>query len=149
MRALEFFANEIKARRWTMDRPWHAVFWFGLFYGWLSDFGRSLARPLLWWAASVAVFARLYLEAHLNRAQQPGSCVVGPGEPWTAALELSLRKGLLFIGLGPNDRPNRLYGCLYDTVPDHVAFLGLGQLLFSAVLIFLILLALRNHFRIK
>ena len=52
MHELEFFQNELKTRRWSTDRPWHAVFWFGLFYGWLSDFGRSIVRPLFWWAAS-------------------------------------------------------------------------------------------------
>ena len=34
-------------------------------------------------------------------------------------------------------------------IPDDVAILGVAQNLLSAVLIFLFLLALRNHFRIK
>ena len=48
-----FFKGELKARRWSEDKPWHAVFWFGVFYQVLSDFGRSPWRPLLWWGVSV------------------------------------------------------------------------------------------------
>ena len=34
-------------------------------------------------------------------------------------------------------------------IPDSVAFIGTLQTIISAVLIFLLLLAVRNHFRIK
>ena len=80
-----------------------------------------------------------------------------------------LRKGLLFFGQGSGGKLKQIYGCLYgiytDTgvavaidrlpdsfspvIPDGVALFGLGQNLFSAVLIFLFLLAVRNHFRIR
>ncbi len=185
-----FFKEELKSRRWSADKPWSAVFWFGLLYQWFSDFGRSLVRPLMWWAASVLGFACLYLGRHLDLTGKPISgfgwamtwlltfvgtdppplaCVEGPGDPWWAALGLSLRKGLLFIGLDSSDKLNQIYGCLYGiftdpntkvepgrlpagftpVIPDSTAFLGLVQVLFSAVLIFLFLLAVRNHFRIK
>ncbi len=183
-----FFKGELKARRWTTDKPWHAVFWFALLYQWLSDFGRSMVRPLLWWGAGVLGFAGLYLGRHPalagnllsgfdwavkrvtelpGSAAPPLSCMAGPGDPWSAAIGLSLRKGLLFAGLDSTDKLNQIYGCLYGiytdktvvtgqlpnafspVIPDAVAFFGLAQLLFSAVLIFLFLLAVRNHFRIK
>ena len=59
-----FFKGELKARRWSEDKPWHAVFWFGIFYQVLSDFGRSPWRPLLWWGVSVLYFAGLHLGRH-------------------------------------------------------------------------------------
>jgi hypothetical protein len=34
-------------------------------------------------------------------------------------------------------------------IPDAVDYIGIGQLLLSLVLIFLFLLAVRNHFRIR
>ena len=128
-----------------------------------------MVRPLLWWMASNAVCTWLYLQEHLARATSSGSCLVGPSEPWVAALGLSLRKGLLFIGLDSTDKLNQIYACLYDVftepgtkiepggltagfipvIPDSIAFLSIVQLLLSAVLIFLFLLAVRNHFRIK
>jgi hypothetical protein len=182
-----FFKGELTARRWSEDRPWHAVFWFGVFYQVLSDFGRSPWQPLLWWGVSVLGFAGLYLGRHPVVAEEswsgiawalgrwtgaggeapPLACVAGPGEPWLAAMNLSLHKGLLFFGLVPLDKLNRIHACLYGVhpadaaqpsrlpesfspvIPDGVTALGFIQHPLSAVLIFLILLAIRNHFRIK
>lgn len=203
LREQDFFKNELRARRWTDDRPWHSVFWFGLLYQGLSDFGRSIIRPLLWWLATVAGFSVYYLGKYLVEGRGPTSnfdwlwaigvwlkesglsprvidfpalahvgapslsCVAGSGEPWWAAVELSLRKGLLFLGLGSGEKINQLYACLfgiYSTgdaqvgrlppsftpiIPGDVSVIGLLQQLISAVLIFLFLLAIRNHFRIK
>ncbi len=58
-RELEFHARELRSQRFTEDWPlplafwrgraWAGLFrfWFGYFYQWFSDFGRSLARPLI------------------------------------------------------------------------------------------------------
>ncbi len=131
-------------------------------------------------------FAGLYLGRHPVLAEQsssgfawalwrltgaggevPLACVAGPGEPWVAAMTLSIHKGLLFLGLVPIDKLNRIHACLYGihptgapqpsqlpasfspVIPDGVTALSFLQHPLSAVLIFLILLAIRNHFRIK
>lgn len=87
----------------------------------------------------------------------------GVGEPWTNAVYLSIRKALIFPGLGQDQKLDQAYACLYGTtklsadgsvrvipiIPDSVAYLGIAETLISAVLIFLFLLAVRNHFRIK
>jgi len=182
-----FFKGELKARRWSEDKPWHAVFWFGVFYQLLSDFGRSPWRPLCWWGLSVLFFAILYLGQHpvlakdrlsgiswaLQRLTGSGgeaprlTCVAGPGEHWVAALNLSVSKGLLFPGLVPINKLNQIHACLFGihpidaaqpsqlpdsfspVIPDGIIALGFIQYPLSAVLIFLFLLAIRNHFRIK
>ena len=182
-----FFKGELKARRWSEDKPWHAVFWFSVFYQLLSDFGRSIWRPLAWWGASVLYFASIYLGQHPVLAKTsssgvswayrrlsgsggglpPLTCVAGSGEPGAAALNLSLHKGLVFLGLIPVSKLNQIHACLYGihtggaaqpsqlptsfspVIPDAVTFLGFIQHALSAVLIFLFLLAIRNHFRIK
>ena len=58
-RELEFHARELRSQRFAEDWPLPLAFWrgrawagffrfvFGCFYEWFSDFGRSLARPLL------------------------------------------------------------------------------------------------------
>ena len=97
----------------------------------------------------------------------PLTCVAGPGEPWVAALNLSFHKGLLFLGLVPANKLNQIFACLYGihpvdaaqpsqlpdsfspVIPDGATALGFVQHPLSAVLIFLFLLAIRNHFRIK
>ena len=60
-RELEFFAQEVRTGRFHAKglpsrvpkvRSWR--FWFGLAFGALSDFGRSLWRPLQAWRAGLA-----------------------------------------------------------------------------------------------
>jgi hypothetical protein len=63
-REREFFAQELRARRFFLDKPFGSGlgrFWFGWLYGGLSDFGRSFGRPMLTWALSIPVFALAYL----------------------------------------------------------------------------------------
>ena len=79
-----------------------------------------------------------------------------------AALTLSIQKGLLVAGVVPRAKLNQIYACLYGVhpadatygplspkIPDAVTALGFLQYPLSAILIFLFLLAIRNHFRIK
>ena len=65
---LEFFAQEVRTSRFRGERPlsfvprvWEWRFWFGLLYGTLSDFGRSLWRPMLAWVVLFTGFAVFYL----------------------------------------------------------------------------------------
>ena len=106
------------------------------------------------------VFAVIYLSHHLGSG---GwwllECIAGSSKPWVAALGLSLHKSLPAVsGFGFGDKLPQFHACLYGVesenpfrpmIPDEVAFLGVLQVLFSAVMIFLFLLAVRNHFRIK
>ena len=163
-RELLFWKGEVLARRWSVDKPWHALFYFGLFYGWLSDFGRSVVRPLIGWALGLLVFAWYYLSLHLRDGWP---CEVGPGNTFTAALGLSLRNALVLPGSGSATKLDQIYACLYGihggatmtpaplparfqpVIPDAITFAGVLQNLWSAVMLFLLFLALRNHFRIK
>ncbi|MGF1623206.1 MAG: pentapeptide repeat-containing protein [Rhodomicrobiaceae bacterium] len=63
-REREFFAQELRSRRFWHDKPFGrglARFWIGWVYGGISDFGRSIARPLALWGAVVLVFSLVYL----------------------------------------------------------------------------------------
>ena len=153
-----FFRGELLARRGVTDRYWHASFWLGVFYQLFSDFGRSLIRPLLWWAVGVLVFAGIYL-SHYPRGGEwlTLECIAGTGKPWVSALGLSLHRSLPALP-GFRDTLLQFHACLYGVhsespfrpiIPDVVSFLSVAQVLFSAVMIFLFLLAVRNHFRIK
>ena len=163
-RELLFWKGEVLARRWSEDKPWHALFYFGLFYGWFSDFGRSVVRPLIGWALGFFGFTCYYLCKHLGDGWL---CDVGPGNTFTAALGLSLRNALVLPGSGSATKLDQIYACLYGihgdpamtpaspparfqpVIPDAIAFAGVAQNLWSAVMLFLLFLALRNHFRIK
>jgi uncharacterized protein YjbI with pentapeptide repeats len=63
-REREFFAQELRCRRYWHDKPFRpglARFWIGLLYGGISDFGRSLSRPIFLWFLSVLAFSLIYL----------------------------------------------------------------------------------------
>lgn len=63
-REQEFFAQELRCRRFWHDRPFGrgvARFWLAWFYGGVANFGRSMLRPFMLWLASILVFALYYL----------------------------------------------------------------------------------------
>jgi hypothetical protein len=63
-REREFFAQELRSRRFWHDTPGgrgFARFWMGWLYGGISDFGRSIVRPMVLWAASILIFTLVYL----------------------------------------------------------------------------------------
>lgn len=77
-REREFFAQELRCRRFWHDRPAGrglARFWIGWIYGGVSNFGRSIARPLILWGISVLLFSLIYLglrrEEYLATAPGP------------------------------------------------------------------------------
>jgi len=55
------FKGEIRSKRGTEHKFYHAAFWYGLAYDALSDFGRSMSRPLAVWFVSLFAFAAIYL----------------------------------------------------------------------------------------
>ncbi len=62
-RAHEFHVQERRCRRFWHDKPFghgFTAFWLGLFYGSISDFGRSLIKPFMLWLLSIIVFAGIY-----------------------------------------------------------------------------------------
>jgi hypothetical protein len=68
-REREFFAQEVRCRRFWVDKPFGegmGRFWFGWLYGGLSNFGRSFGRPLMAWVASIPLFALIYLAERHN-----------------------------------------------------------------------------------
>ena len=155
---LFFFKGEVLARRWSLDKPWQALFYCGLLYDGLSDFGRSVLRPLLGWVLGVLFFALCYLS---QRPADAWACDAAPGSALTAAFGLSLRHAFVLPGAGSASRLDRIHACLYGVhegaaaaparfqpvIPDAVAFIGGAQSLWSALVIFLLFLALRNRFR--
>ena len=167
----------------SMLRPllwWGAftVLFAGLYLGeHLGRAGPNAPSSVIVWATGLDVTWRdvqvgtvaLPLPA-LTRAKKatPLACVVGGADgttPASAALAASLRKGLLFAGLGDTDKASQDFACLYGLdrklmaelgtqqivrlVPDGVANAGLAQTIISTVLMFLFLLATRNQFRIR
>ena len=74
----------------------------------------------------------------------------GPGDPWTASALLPLAKGLPYPGAVPAEKLSEVFCCLYGgSIPFCVVVIGIFQFVLSLLLLFLFLLAVRNHFRIR
>lgn len=170
-RERDFFAEEIKSRRSVFDF-WNGRncgrWWTGILYQGFSDFGRSLTRPLFWFLGSVLAFAHSYIFVHIlqrfgaETALLDAQCFNDYGNPFRAALNLSFARSSVVGSIWARDGVTRALQCLYNTdngpfmagemvvhLPSWVVASGYLQTLFSAVMIFLFLLAVRNHFRIR
>ncbi len=153
----EFFAQELRCRRFWLDKPFGrgaARFWFGWAYGGVSDFGRSLIRPFLLWLSSIFVFAIYYLGEGSRAAWT--RCAGGSSDPISESLYLSFRNAFLKIDWNDAVNARRVLGCLYGVefgatpvLPPSVASVSLVQAFVSAGLILLFLLALRNLLRLR
>jgi hypothetical protein len=138
-RELQFFADELRSQR---GDPWSARSLFIAAYRILSDFGRSITRPLLWWIGTTALFAGIYAGLHNS---EPSSPLCQGSKSDSLAIYLSLRRGLVLPALGQGQELDRVYGCLFGTakltaesgervisnIPDIAAYAGIVQTLFS------------------
>lgn len=158
-REQDFFAAELKSMRGTEHFPFGknwGWYWAGRFYEVLSDFGRSPRRVLGW----MSVSSVLYADAYLLMAQNPFHCGFGTSRPVWAAVQLSLGKTFFPFG-NVLEGSSHFAACLFGTeqefgsgrpvpiIPDWFPLVSLTQSLFSLLLIFLLLLAVRAHFRVK
>lgn len=155
-----FFAAELKSMRGKEHQPigdgW-GWYWAGRCYESLSDFGRSPRRVLEWMFVQLSVF----LYAYLFLGGTQAACTAGEGNRFWSAAQLALGKTLFPFG-NVMDSTSHLSACLYGitkefgqndrmvpVIPDWFPFISLTQSLFSLLLIFLLLLAIRAHFRVK
>lgn len=148
------FKGEIRSKRGISHKIWHAAFWFGAFYDAISDFGRSMTRPFYLWLLSIPLFMWAYL-AHAGKVSVALTACYDGTSTWLKSLLFSLKSALLFV---PWDREQirSAYACLYPQLkgpevgaPTAHAFIQAAQSVWSALLIFLFILAVRNQFRIK
>ena len=133
-------------------------------YWLLSDYGRSVARPLVALAASVGVYRWLYAQAFrpvLLKAMNEGalsldqmhhykaavrSIALGNAVPFVGPLTIDADiKRFLFCALGSAEK---LKDCI-PTPPPGYQWLVLSQNLVSITLVFFLGLALRNYFKLK
>ena len=140
--------GEIRSKRGSAHKWYHAALWYGLAYDALSDFGRSMSRPLAAWFISIAIFTAFYLLASGTAGKYAVDCAITHSPHYKSALVLSLKNALPVIGIG-SKAEHAAQQCLYENDPYGGIILQGLQNIWSAVLIFLFLLAVRNQFRIK
>jgi hypothetical protein len=154
------FKGELRSRRWTMDKPWHAAFWLGLLYDGIADCGRSVVRPFFVWLLSLALFPALYLYiAGVPLSDWQGACEGSTAtQKWEKAVSLSLSSSVPLIAGSRTEEARSFYACVSQAallagpqadIPLAAAAIQVLQLLISTGLIFLFLLGLINRYKIK
>jgi len=147
------FKGELRSRRWTTDKPWHAGAWLGLLYDGVSDCGRSVFRPLIAWLILLSAFSAIYLyNAGIQPFDWQGACAGSAVQKWEKSASLSLNSGVPLIGGSRTDEARLFAACLSQgtvDIPLSVIVLQVLETLASAALIFLLLLGIRNRYRIK
>jgi hypothetical protein len=150
-----FFKGEVRSRRLVEDRPIGPAFWLGLAYDALSDFGTSIMRPMALWFVSAAGAVYFYLAMANAPSGGAAACTAQGGAPIIQALFLSVKNALVVLANYKDHRVTQAYHCLFSgpaeapEIPFVVTIAELSHTLWSAVLIFLLLLAVRNQFRIR
>ncbi len=154
------FKGELRSRRWSTDKWWHPSLWLGLFYDGASDCGRSMVRPFIAWLALLAIFPALYLlSSPIPPSAWHSTCANSPAHPWERAASLALSNSVPVILNTHGEERRAFLACMPPAVapgkapqlesPLPLTALQLLQTLLSATLIFLILIAVRNRFRIR
>lgn len=132
---LEFFAEEMRAKYY--QHKWKRYFIWVWWYDHVSNFGRSIIRPIYYWFLLLAIFTPVYW-SH-------STTVTGTKQ---AAFSLSLSNMLSLLPYSRTIRENAIEA-LYKGSPGLlVDLLGVTQGLLSLTLLFLIGLAFRNKLRL-
>ena len=147
----EFFAYEMLAKRGVEPTGFFPLL-FNTLYHQLGNFGQSYIRPMAWMVASFIFFVAVY------------GAIIGPAGGWPHnflfAIEYSFRNSVPLFGALFRTLPtpknyigwfDAMFGKLDATNVNMelIGWFGMAQAFFGGVLLFLLLLALRNKFRLK
>lgn len=148
---VDFFAEELRSKRAMVDKKWSSDWIISGIFQYTSDYGRSIRRPFLFWLLSTVLSALAYLlTGKLSHNDIPLHCVKGDGWQWVSAIQLAIGKGLVIPGIADRTLIVQAYDCLYGGEIPTLTSVVLGlQTLVSSALLFLILLGIRNRFKLK
>ncbi len=152
-----FWAGELRSDRslrtedgsWNL-RPLVSAFWWGnIAYGCVSDYGRSIVRPI----GTLLFLICLMTGLHLTKSKTPLTYDKAFSAGYIAA-----NKSFLYLGTDPTKRSiiKEKYSALYGAnenqtpkIPKTILTAEFFQTLLSAIFIFLALLGIRNNFKMK
>lgn len=139
-KALEFNAQELRSQR-RHETGWLQDF-LQFFYMLLSDYGRSVARPLVALGVATGLFAALYAQLSTN-SKTPSFTDALP-----AALTYSGGNMFAFVPIGRSALEQSRADLFGDMVPYELLWIAGSQSVLSVILLFLLGLGLRNMFRL-
>ncbi len=159
--------------KWKLGPIGSAFWWGNIAYGFFSNYGRSILRPFMALITVISIMTGIHLWAH-NPSHQTERASTDPKNkiyvikketttpcsPIFSAVHLATSKSFLYLGSDPSKRSvyTQSYTCLYGTkndqlktpnIPKCIIIAEFFQTLLSAILIFLLLLGIRNKFKLK
>lgn len=138
-KALEFNAQELRSQRGHESHPLQDVLQF--FYMLLSDYGRSVVRPLGALVVVTLLFGTLYARLATNPA------LTSAKTAW-AAVTYSAGNMFAFVPISHAALEKSRTDLFCKLVPYDVMWLAGSQSVLSVILLFLLGLGLRNMFRL-
>ena len=137
--ALDIYALELKSRRLWYDPILSGGFIVGLAYQILSDFGRSMLRPFIALMVSFVVFAGIFFAIGSST-----ECI--GAEKIRAGVLISLSNVIPIAGWQKYGTFSAAEACLFGRDGLSLAYgaLSMAQASISVMLVFLLVLALRN-----
>lgn len=138
-KALEFNAQELRSQRGHESHPLQDFLQF--FYMLLSDYGRSVVRPLVGLVVVTLLFGALYARLATNPALTAAKAA------W-AAFTYSASNMFAFVPISRDALEKSRMDLFGNLVPYDVMWLAGSQSVLSAILLFLLGLGLRNMFRL-
>ena len=136
--AIDFKVEEMRAARWRNKHGFTSVFVEGLFYL-VSDYGRSLVRPIVGLGSVWVGFAMLYVIA----GKRAFDCqAVGAG------LSFSWGQMFIYVPTSKNAREEGMQALFSSPHSDWLFVATFSQSLLSLVLLFQVGLVLRNRFKL-
>lgn len=145
-----FFSKELRSIPWRRGSIIKKI--LGYFFWIISDYGRSILRPALCWVLNGIGFWLIYTNRALSIPTNTIVCKWSPELNYTPATYVSLINSIPFSQLFKMKKLQDALDCLggsHDAFWPGLNFLLLMQNLIAVFLVFLFLLALRNHFRIR
>ena len=147
---LHFFIEELRARPCGPNSTIKKI--VGRIFALLSDYGRSILRPLLWWILNGVGFWLLYNDYALSTVTKGNICKWSHDLPYGPAAYIAIINNIPFSHFFVISKREEALACIggsLDAFWPGLSLLLLFQNLIAMLLIFLFLLALRNYFRIR
>jgi hypothetical protein len=136
-RELDYFALELQARYQGKELGARLKRCLVCLYGWFSDYGRGVGRPLRG-LLELCLLSMLCYWVLADRGWRV----------WDNALLLSLLNALPPLGASSAVRESSLEALYGSDIPNLVHVIAVGEGVIGLILLFLIALGLRNRFRL-
>ncbi|WP_220761276.1 hypothetical protein, partial [Shewanella sp. MBTL60-112-B1] len=148
-RALMFHSEELKAKRWKESNAAQSI--LDIIFSIVSNYGRSIARPMFILLILITTITRLYVEFDAGKYKELSEKPHALESAYIYSLTYTLSNSMPFFPGGKGiikESKDNLKNHSKIELPKHSGVINIFLGIFSTIFLFLIGLALRNRFRL-